>query len=440
MRTCAWWSGLLAARALDKPLDLPIVLVRLRTGERRCACSSVLLEPGGRMRSAKLMKIAHLTSAHLALDQRIFWKEAVTLAAAGHDVVVVAAAGAQDTTVRGVRIRPVTVRGSRWQRMTATTVAVLRAALAERADVHHFHDPELIPAGLLLKALGRRVIYDVHEDVPAQVLSKAWISPGLRPLVARAVGTLESLGARLFDGIIVANPPQRWRFPQGKIEVVRNLPILEEFAGGPSVPYASRAPSIAYVGDLTHVRGAKEMIQAIALVPGELQARLCLAGRFSDAGLEETCRALPGWSRVDFLGWQSRSEVAALLGRARVGLVLLQPVPHYLTNYPVKLFEYMAAGLPVVASDLPNCRQVVEETGCGLMVDALDPAAIADAVQRLLEDPIEAEEMGRRGRRAVEERYNWSSEGQNLVRYYERFRRCDGSASRTAAGPASQNR
>lgn len=384
------------------------------------------------------MKIAHLTSAHAALDQRIFHKEAVTLAESGHDVVVVAATGAEDTTVRGVRIHPVKIGASRWQRMTGTTLAVLRAALAEHADVYHFHDPELIPVGVLLKAMGKRVIYDVHEDVPAQVLSKAWIRPWLRAPVAKAVGALEGLGARLFDGIIVANPPHRWRFPQSKTEAVRNLPVLEEFAEITAAPYAARPRAVVYVGDLTYVRGTKEMVQAIALLPEELEAKLWLAGRFSDPGLEEACRTVPGWPQVEFLGWQSRSQVAALLTGARVGLVLVHPVPHYQANYPVKLFEYMAAGLPVVASDLPNCRQIVEEAGCGLVVDPLDPKEIADAVRWLLENPDRAEEMGRRGRSAVEDRYNWRREGQTLVRYYERFRD-NGKAQTPATGQAMRN-
>jgi glycosyltransferase involved in cell wall biosynthesis len=378
------------------------------------------------------MKIAHLTSAHPALDQRIFYKEAVTLGAAGHNVVVVAAADAQDTTVQGVRIRAVTAGASRVRRMTATLVGVLRAALAERADVYHFHDPELIPVGLLLKAMGKQVIYDVHDDLLGLVLSRAWIRPWLRAPVARAARVMERTGVRFFDGIIVANPPHRARFPEAKTEVVRNLPILEEFADGSPVPYASRAPAVAYVGDLTLVRGAKEMVRAIALVPESLEAKLVLAGRFSEPGLEAACRTLPGWSRVDFRGWQSRRELGTLLGQARVGLVLLHSVPHYKANYSVKLFEYMAAGLPVVASNRSLGRAVAEETGCGLVVDPLDPSAIADAMQWLLENPGKAEAMGRRGRRAVEDRYNWSSEAQTLVRYYERFRARNGRASTTA--------
>jgi glycosyltransferase involved in cell wall biosynthesis len=380
------------------------------------------------------MKIAHLTSVHQPLDVRILYKEAVTLAAAGHEVVLVAAGG-RDTMVQGVRIRSVGRGASRRQRMTTTVLAVLRAALAERADVYHFHDPELIPAGFLLKAMGKRVIYDVHEDLPAQVLSKTWIRPWLRGPVARAVGALERMGAGLFDGVIVANPPHRGRFPQGKTEVVRNLPILEEFADGASAPYAARAPAVVYVGDLTRTRGAEEMVRAIALVPEELEARLWLAGRFSEPGLEMACRALAGWSRVDFLGWQSRLEVAALLQKARVGLVLLHPTAQYRTPYPVKLFEYMAASLPVVASDLPPSRELIEEAGCGLLVPPLDPAAAAQAVQWLLDHPDEAEEMARRGRQAVLERFNWASEGQKLVRYYEQFRDPDGSSSHARPRP-----
>jgi glycosyltransferase involved in cell wall biosynthesis len=376
---------------------------------------------GDRTPFANAMKIAHLTSVHQPFDTRILYKEAATLAAAGHEVVLVAAA-AEDTTVQGVRIRAVGRKRGRWHRMTGTGLAVLRAALAERADVYHFHDPEMIPAGLWLKAMGKRVIYDVHEDVPAQILSKAWIRPWLRRMVARAVGTLERLGAGWFDGVIVANPPHQVRFPRRKTEVVRNLPILEEFAEAGSVPYATRAPAVVYVGEMTRTRGVEEMVRAIELLPEESEAKLWLAGKFGDPEPETACRALPGWSRVDFLGWQSRAEVAALLRRARVGLVLLHPTAQYRTPYPVKVFEYMAAGLPVVASDLPPSREVIEDAGCGLLVAPLDPAAAAQAIQWLLDHPDEAEKMAVRGRQAVLERYNWASEGQKLVRYYEQFR------------------
>ena len=365
------------------------------------------------------MKIVHLTSVHPIGDPRILHKEAATLAAAGHEVVLVAPTE-REVVLHGVRVHPVRQATGRLGRMTGTVRRVLRAARAERADVYHFHDPELIPVGLWLKLAGKRVVYDVHDDLPAAVLTRSWIRPGLRRLLARVVGLLEGGAARCFDAVVVANPAHGGRFPPQRTVTVRNLPDLGEFPAAPRAD-AVREAAVVYVGDLTRIRGALQMVQAMALLPPECPVRLWLGGRFSEPDLEAACRALAGWERVDYFGWLERADVADRLSRARVGLVLLQPVPHYQTNYPVKLFEYMAAGLPMVASDLPLCREVVEAAGCGLLVDPRDPAAIAAGVRWLLAHPEEAAAMGRRGRAAVEQRYTWKSEARTLLSLYDRL-------------------
>jgi glycosyltransferase involved in cell wall biosynthesis len=368
------------------------------------------------------MKIVHLTSAHPIHDARILHKEAATLAAAGHEVVLVAAGEGDGAVIRGVQVRVVAhAGGGRPGRMTRTVWRVLRAAQAERADVYHFHDPELIPVGVWLKLLGRRVVYDVHEDLPAQILSKYWIRPALRRPVAFAVRLLEGAVSRLFDALVVANPAHAVRFPASRTVVVRNLPDLAEFPFAPALG-ASHVPVAIYVGALTRVRGALEMVRAMALLPPSCPARLWLGGRFSEPGLEAACRKEPGWSRVDFLGWLERGQLAERLGRARFGMVVLHPTPQHHTSYATKLFEYMSAGLPLVVSDLPINREIVDATRCGLVVDPLNPAAIARAIVWLLEHPAEAEAMGRRGRAAVEQRYNWQHEALALLALYERFR------------------
>ena len=376
------------------------------------------------------MKIVHLTSVHPVGDTRILHKEAATLAAAGHQVVLVAAAE-RETTIRGVRVRAVARPKGRLGRMSWTAAQVLRAALAERADVYHFHDPELIPVGLCLKLAGRRVIYDVHEDISAQIRSKPWIRPGLRRLVAAAVTALEGGAARLFDAIVIANPLHAPRFPAATTVVVRNLPDLAEF---PAAREVEREPALMYVGSLTRVRGVFEMVQAMALLPASCPARLWLGGRFAEPDLEAACRAQPGWARVDALGWLDRTQVAERLARARIGVVLLHPTPQHHTSYATKLFEYMAAGLPVVAADLPINREIVDQAGCALLVDPLDPAAAARAILWLIEHPAEAEAMGRRGRTAVEQHYTWQTEARALLRLYDRLDPAP-PAGRTACGP-----
>jgi glycosyltransferase involved in cell wall biosynthesis len=121
------------------------------------------------------------------------------------------------------------------------------------------------------------------------------------------------------------------------------------------------------------------------------------------------------------LGFQTQIAVTELLGTARIGLVLLHSTPSYLNAQPMKLFEYMWAGIPTIASDFPAWRKIVEDTGCGLLVNPLDPKDIANAISRLLENPAEAEEMGRRGREASIRQFNWATEKSKLLQLYDRL-------------------
>lgn len=364
------------------------------------------------------VKVAHLSSAHPPYDTRIFFKECRTLAQAGYEVVLITPHD-QDEVVNGVRIRGVPKPTGRCDRMMGTVREVYRVALEEDVFIYHFHDPELIPVGMKLKFKGKKVIYDVHEDLPRQILTKPWIAPFLRRIVGTGAQLVENICVQHFDRIVTVTSTIAERFPEYKTSIVHNYPILEELAGINSKPYSERGPVVVYVGGITVIRGIKEMVEAIKLIPGNLGVRLALAGKFSPPGLKNEVCSIEGWNNVDYLGWQSREEVASLLNRARIGLVLLRPTMNYLDSYPIKLFEYMAAGIPVIASDFPLWRKIVSNIGCGLLVDPLNPQAIADAIQWLLAHPVDAESMGKRGQIAVVERYNWDTEAQKLLDVYK---------------------
>jgi glycosyltransferase involved in cell wall biosynthesis len=361
--------------------------------------------------------VVHLTSVHAPLDTRILYRECRTLADAGYRVVLVAP-GDRDADVAGVHVRAVRGNGGRARRMTKTVWRVCRAALEERAAIYHLHDPELLQGVPFLRRNGARVVYDVHEDLPRQVRSKYWIAPWARSAVSSAAGLGEALLGRGAHAIVAATPQIAARFPPDRTVILQNFPREEELLAPTASPLANRGRLLAYIGGIDITRGALEMVRAMAMVPG---ARLLLAGRMGLPGIERQLAALPGWDRVDFLGWLDREGVRTVLGQARIGLVTLHPTPSYVESYPVKLFEYMAAGIPVVASDFPLWRGIIEEAGCGLLVDPERPEAIAEAVNRLLNDQALAAAMGQRGQAAVRERYNWGSQEGRLLGLYRRL-------------------
>ena len=378
------------------------------------------------------MKVGALTSVHSPFDVRIFYKECRSLARAGHDVTVIAP-HCRDEMVEGVRIKAVVgTRTNRPARVTGTVWRVGRAAVRLGATLYHLHDPELIPVGLVLRRLGKLVVYDAHEDLPQTIASKRYIPRVARRPVEELSRTLEHIAARQLSAIVAATPTIADRFAATNPHtvVIRNYVSLEEWPLGRQMPWDERPYAVAYVGGITWDRGLREMVESIARVSSTRPARLALAGPRSATIVGRARAELTGWEHVDDLGLLGRPEVVALLGRVRAGLVILHPTPNYLPSLPIKLFEYMAAGLPVVVSDFPVLRRIVEEAGCGILVDPLDPAAIARAIEFLLVNPAEAQAMGRRGRAAVERAYSWESEARKLVELYAVLE----SGARTPAG------
>lgn len=362
--------------------------------------------------------VVHLTSVHPPFDTRIFHKECSSLADAGWRVSLVVAAEVGGT-VDGVAMLTIPRESSRLRRFILSPWRVLAEARQSGARVCHFHDPELMPIGMILRLLGRMVVYDVHEDVPRQILSKQWIPPWLRRPVALATAVMEWITSRLFfSAVVAATPTIAQRFPGAKTVLVRNYPIHRAGSDRLTMPFDARDKAVAYVGGIDENRGILQMLKAIDEI-SDITGRLVLAGRFSEEELEKTCRRMPGWRKVDYLGWLSQQKVREVLVSARCGLVTLLPTPSYVDSYPVKLFEYMSAGLPVIASDFPLWREIIDGAKCGLLVDPLDPAAIARAIEWIFEHPEEAEAMGRRGQEAVRTTYNWGREEKKLLELYE---------------------
>lgn len=363
------------------------------------------------------LRIVHLTSAHPRIDTRIFLKQCRSLALAGHDVALVVADSIGDAVREGVSIYDVGAASGRVDRMRNVTRRVLSKAVELDADVYHLHDPELLPVGLKLKRLGRRVIFDAHEDVPKQLMGKPYLNPLSRWTLSKLFASYETWACSRLDGIIAATPCIRDKFLAINANTldINNFPLLGELTTG-AINWSMKQHQVVYVGGIARIRGILQVVAAMAQTTTDV--RLQLVGKFSEAEAEHVAKASPGWSRIDALGFLGREGVRDVLQRAVAGLVTFLPMPNHIDAQPNKMFEYMSAGVPVIASHFPLWRDIVEGNQCGLCVDPLQPSEISRAIDHLISHPEEAEKMGRNGQKAVQDHYNWGVEEKKLLAFY----------------------
>jgi len=351
-------------------------------------------------------------------DPRVFLKECISLRSAGYEVVLVCSAE-QDCTCEGVRIRALPQPAGRLSRMLVTTRQAYHACVEENADVYHFHNPEMMPWMARLASAGRRVIYDMHENVVKDILTKSWIHPWLRAVVSRAVnvgmrGWLRRMAVVFAEDSYASDYP--W-IHSGV--VVRNLPRLEHLLS--INPEPSTVPLVGYLGGVTPERGTMTILEALHV----LQKRGVSVG-FECVGHAEgkfqaemdAFVAAHGLEGVRFHGYQRPQDGYRIMARCQVGIAVIADIPNFRDSYPTKMFEYMALGLPVIASDFPLYRQVVEDGRCGVCVPPGRPSELASAIYDVITDPQAAQEMGRRGRDCVVEHYSWRTEEEKLLGLY----------------------
>lgn len=365
-------------------------------------------------------KICHLTSVHSRYDTRIFIKMCSSLAKVPeYEVYLIVADGKGDeikNCVNIVDIGPKT--GSRLNRITKIVNKVSKKAVELNADIYHLHDPELIRIGLKLKKMGKKVIFDAHEDLPKQLLTKPYLNKPLRWILSKILSIYENYACKKFDYIIAATPSIRDKFLKISKNTVdiSNFPLLDELYLENS--WENKKDEVCYIGGITIIRGIREIIKAFEYIEN---IKLNLAGEFENKELEDEIKQYKGWEKVNYFGFVGRDKIIEILDRSKTGLVTLHPTINYIESQPVKMFEYMSAGIPVIASNFPLWKEIIEKNNCGICVDPLNPMEIADAIKYIIEHPEEAKKMGENGRKAVIEKYNWDIEEKKLYKIYNRL-------------------
>ena len=366
-------------------------------------------------------KVCIITTVHKAFDIRIFHKEAKALAKAGYDVTLICLHDKNDF-VDGIKIIGLSMPLSRFHRIFGSTFRFFKAALKCKADIYHFHDPDFLIFGLMLKLFTKaKVIYDIHEDYLMTIATKQWLPSFSRNAIASIYGVLEKISAMLLDGVIPAGLEigERLRPISRKMSVIQNFPTLDEFMlntnSNRSIQSSRR---IIAFGGISKARSIVEIIEAMGLISDNLDARLILGGKSDSVDLEKELSQISGWKRVDYLGVIPRQKMEEIMLSSDISLVLYSPKPNHYDVRSNRFYESLAVGLPVIVSDFPKWRRMVEECSCGLAVNPEDPKAIATAIEYLLTHSDEAREMGNRGKQAVLTKYNWLSESKKLLAFY----------------------
>lgn len=361
-----------------------------------------------------MVKVCHFTSVHPPKDVRIFHKECKSLAKAGYDVSLIVA-GASNESVDGVKIIGVPIKSSsRWKRIFETTKKVYHKALEIDADIYHFHDPELLPFGLKLKKKGKKVIFDSHEFVGLQILTKNYIPKFLRKPLSFVYRKIESfICSRLdaivevctVDGIDYFKDIKTRRIFLNNSPIISNTPLRENKSG----------KKVVHIGSLTRERGITDLAYAIK----KTDATLVLAGKFSSPQYQEEIESILG-EQLEYKGCIPQEEVFNLLSECNIGISTLLNEGQYGTidTLPTKIYEYMIAGLPIIMSDFPYLISFNNHNKIGICVDPANPTAIVKAINYIFSHPNEATEMGNKGKQIVNDTYNWQNESQKLLDLY----------------------
>ena len=316
-----------------------------------------------------------------------------------------------DVTFAGIGRGPIDQEGIRWRELRGGRIARwLRSSwllLRSKAAVISVHDPEMLPAAIIAGLMGRTVVFDVHENVPDQLRTKPWLpGPLRRPVAALAAWLLRLAEKRLVITLAEAGYTDLF---------AGSHPVFPNYLAGDPPPPREFDPStgVVYLGDVTEARGLRLAVTAAAAAG---VAVMTIMGRCQQQFRDElTALARSDGMTIEFRGFVSPDEALRTTAGALLGLSPLLDTPNYRRSLPTKVLEYLAVGVPTLASDLPGTRSVVADKPGVVLVPPGDFTAWRDAIATaIVNEDLRVEAAS--GARAVRGEFVWPAD--EVRRFY----------------------
>lgn len=358
-------------------------------------------------------KVCHVISGYFRNDARVFYRQCLSLKNHGFDVCILTNDGNPSEILEGIEIYSCTnAPVSRWKALLLAPRLFYDRAAEIDADIYQLHSPELLPLGMKLKRHGKTVVYDAHEDMPNHILEKEWLPLWSRKLMSRGFALYMGQVFRKMDEIISPHTHvvESLKEKFGKGLLIANFPLVKKQHNFSEEEYGSRKSIFCYSGTVYTYSNQVTIADSLSEVNGALYH---VAGYIDEDQRNLLLRSVAG-HRITCFDRLNQTDLAKFYRDSIAGIVIYDyklnlgnRLGSYGTN---KVFEYMEAGLPIICTDYDLWKDIVDRYQCGICVKPGDREGLAQAMRVILSDKKAAYLMGRNGRRAVEEEFNWRSE------------------------------
>jgi glycosyltransferase involved in cell wall biosynthesis len=374
------------------------------------------------------------TSTHPATDTRVYGKEVKSLLKGGFSILYYTnQSGLKNNNSNAgdisyhPRLKVIKNSGfnveKRLGRFLRSFLMYFR--ISKKCSVYHFHDPDLIFCGAILKMTGKTVIYDVHENYVDSISEKPYLSGFMQKLLSFLYRSAENLFCRQYDMIIAATPSIKSFYDTRgfqNVRIIYNYPYQQELISKHPSERSKRRNTFIYVGGITRIRGITNLVNALELANARESIDLVLGGPIFPGSYQKELERLSGWKYVEYLGPLSRSRMAQEFNEAMCGICLFLPLKNHVEAMPNKIFEYMSAGLPVLCSNFDLWEKLVVQNKVGYVCDPEDINSIAETLVNIARlDQEELDLKGRTGIELIQTKYCWENEEKKLLELYQKL-------------------